>query len=228
MITEGWIAKGRSRRPPAAPTTTRGAVTTAPRGVTREAGTVGDDVPLSMGRRVRRLVDGVVVDVGRGLRSLLLNTLAGSALTPRMLRYALYRLAGIRTQSPDVLYRCVVEGSPANLSVGAGTFVNTGCFLEAVAPITIGRECALAMHVSIVTSGHDLTPDGRWSQQRSARPVVLGDHVWLGARTLVVGGVTIGDRAVVAAGAVVTKDCDAWGLYAGIPARKLRDLRDPR
>lgn len=124
------------------------------------------------------------------------------------------------------MHSCVFEGDAANVFIGHSSFVNTQCHLEAVAPIRIGRECGLGMQVLIVTSGHDIDDHGRWSAVRNARPVTLGDNVWVGARSVILPGVTVGEHCIIAAGSVVTRDCAPWGLYAGVPARRVRDLSD--
>jgi acetyltransferase-like isoleucine patch superfamily enzyme len=175
--------------------------------------------------RIQRQGDWLLHDLRRGLRDFLINTLAGSPLTPRALRHAVYRLVGMHVETPGIMHSCVFEGSAGNIVIGHSSFINTHCFLEAVASVRIGAQCGLAMHVMIVTSGHALAPDGHWTQQRTAEPVTLGDHVWVGARSIILPGVTVGEHCVIAAGSVVIRDCDAWGLYAGVPARKVRDLR---
>jgi maltose O-acetyltransferase len=75
----------------------------------------------------------------------------------------------------------------------------------------------------ILTATHNLV-DGRVDHRRASRNVEIGDRVWLGARAMVLPGVTVGDGCVVAAGAVVTRDCEPDGVYAGVPARRIRPV----
>ena len=118
---------------------------------------------------------------------------------------------------------CRFEG-PAETTIETGSFVNSGCYFEAAAPIRIGRDCQLAMQVMITTSTHAVGPGGLVSRVPTCAAVTIGDGCWLGARCLVLPGVTIGDGVLVAAGAVVTEDCAPHGLYAGSPAIRKRDL----
>jgi maltose O-acetyltransferase len=94
--------------------------------------------------------------------------------------------------------------------------------LEGNGRIEIGPNCLLGPEVLILTSIHALGPDGGITRRSEARDVRIGDGTWLGARAMIMPGVNIGAGVVVAAGAVVTKDCESGGLYAGVPARKLR------
>jgi maltose O-acetyltransferase len=169
--------------------------------------------------RWRRGLVLTVRDVRSGLVHLFLNTFGGAPLTPRAVRYVVYRLGGVRTQTANIADGCRLRGRSV-LTIGSGTFVNRECYIEAAAPVRIGRDCHLAMQVMIITSTHD-EAGGRVGRVR-ALPVVLGDRCWLGARVTVLPGVTIGDDVVVAAGAVVSRDCPGPGRYGGVPARPLR------
>jgi maltose O-acetyltransferase len=151
------------------------------------------------------------------------NSISSSPFVPRILRYVLYRAAGIRTESPNIFAGVTFRGS-AEVRIGARTFVNHGTVFEANAPITIGSDTHVAMECLFVTSDHPFGDDGRFANHSTNVPITVGDRCWLGARVTVLPGVTIGDGVVVAAGAVVTKDCAPHGLYGGVPARRLRDL----
>ncbi len=164
-------------------------------------------------------------DVRMSWRHVWLNRVAGSSAMPRMGRYVLYRAHGLPMRTPNVFSGCVFRGSEP-VSIGAGTFVNHSCVFEANAPIEIGRDSHIAMEVMFVTSDHDMQSDGGFAYYASYRGIKVGDRCWLGARVTVLPGVTIGDDVVVAAGAVVTSDCAPGGLYAGLPAKRIRDL-DP-
>jgi maltose O-acetyltransferase len=171
---------------------------------------------------VRLAARSVRQDVAWAFGNLYLNGLCASFFTPRVLRWALYRARGLDVRTPNVFPRCTITGG-RDVTIGEGTFLNRGVYLEAVAPISIGRDCQVAMQVLIVTSTHPIE-NGRFGHDRVGRPVTIGDRCWIGARAIVLPGVTIGDDVVVAAGAVVTADCTPGGLYAGIPARRIRDL----
>lgn len=110
------------------------------------------------------------------------------------------------------------------MKIGQGTFVNYGCMFNTTAPITLGQNCDIGMNVLFVTSSHELGPAERRAGAATADPIEIGDGTWIGANAVILPGVTVGAGCVIAAGAVVVRDCDANGLYAGVPARKVRSL----
>jgi len=147
------------------------------------------------------------------------NRVLASDFMPRLARFVGYRMLGIQTRSPSIFAGLRLAGQFGNIVIGPRTFLNRECYLESVGPITIGRDCQFGPQVAIITSHHPWTEEGRVSATPIGLPVVIGDRVWLGARSMVLPGVTIGDDVAIAAGAVVTKDCRRPGLYAGVPAR---------
>ncbi|MFF7335322.1 DapH/DapD/GlmU-related protein [Streptomyces sp. NPDC008150] len=112
----------------------------------------------------------------------------------------------------------------SNISIGARTFVNYGLTALDVAAITVGEDCQFGPHVQLLTPTHPLEPQPRRDKLEAARPITIGDNVWLGGGAIVLPGVTIGDDSVVGAGAVVTKDVPAGVLVVGNPARQVRTL----
>ncbi|MBW8481581.1 sugar O-acetyltransferase [Actinomadura parmotrematis] len=110
------------------------------------------------------------------------------------------------------------------ISVGAGVFVNFGAVLLDVAKITIGDRTQIGPNVQLLTPTHPLDPDKRRAGWESARPITIGANVWLGGGVIVCPGVTIGDDAVIGAGAVVTRDVPPRVVAAGNPARVLREI----
>lgn len=113
--------------------------------------------------------------------------------------------------------RVVVDGG--RMSIGHGTNVNgLGTRFLCAVGITIGQMCTFSWDVQVLDNDfHALTVDG--VTQPSAAPVVIGDRVWVGTRAVILKGVTIGDGAVVAAGAVVTSDVPAGAVVGGVPAK---------
>ena len=92
------------------------------------------------------------------------------------------------------------------------------------APITIGARCDIGHEVSFVTGGHQIGDTSRRAGEGTAGAIRIEDGCWIGARTTLLGGVTIGAGTIVAAGAVVTADLPANVLAAGVPARVKRLL----
>jgi maltose O-acetyltransferase len=160
-------------------------------------------------------------DAKRALWWLRRGPLTTSIMLPLAVRRILLRLGGVRLGSEIWgLDRCYFESE--HVSLGNGTMVNTGCWFEGHGPIVIGRDSFLGPQVMIITSVHEFGPSGEVARRPSYREVRIGDRCWIGARATVLPGVSIGDGTVVAAGAVVTKDCEPDALYAGVPARRLR------
>ncbi|KAA9394869.1 sugar O-acetyltransferase [Kocuria coralli] len=109
-----------------------------------------------------------------------------------------------------------------NIRLGERVFINSGCRFQDQGGITIGDDALVGHNVVIATLNHDLDPELRASTVPA--PVVIGHSVWIGANATVLPGVTIGDGAVVAAGAVVTKDVPARTVVGGVPARVIKNL----
>jgi maltose O-acetyltransferase len=111
-----------------------------------------------------------------------------------------------------------------NITIGARTFVNYHLTALDVAAITVGEDCQIGPHVQLLTPTHPLEPSPRRDKLEAARPITVGDNVWIGGGAIVLPGVTIGDNSVIGAGAVVTKDVAANVVAVGNPARPVRSL----
>lgn len=133
----------------------------------------------------------------------------------RRLLEALLGFAGEGVEIRPPLY--VDYGS--NLRVGDRTFANFGLVALDVAAITIGSDVQIGPNVQLLTPTHPMDADQRRAKWESAKPITIGDNVWLGGGVIVLPGVTIGDDTVVAAGAVVTRDLPAGVVALGNPAR---------
>lgn len=112
----------------------------------------------------------------------------------------------------------------SNLRIGARCFANFGLTALDVAAITIGDDVQIGPHVQLLTPTHPVDPDLRRDKWEAARPITIGDNVWLGGGVVVCPGVTIGANTVVGAGAVVTRDLPADVVAVGSPARVVRHL----
>ncbi|MFI5992139.1 sugar O-acetyltransferase [Streptomyces sp. NPDC051362] len=112
----------------------------------------------------------------------------------------------------------------SNITIGARTFVNYSLTALDVAPIIIGDDCQLGPNVQLLTPTHPLEPQPRRDKLEAARPITIGNNVWLGGGVIVCPGVTIGDNSVIGAGAVVTRDVPADVVAVGNPARPVREL----
>ena len=111
-----------------------------------------------------------------------------------------------------------------NLHIGARTFINNNLTALDVAPITIGEDCQIGPNVQLLTPTHPIEPQPRRDKLEAAKPITLGNNVWLGGGVTVCPGVTIGDNSVIGAGSVVTKNIPADVVAVGNPARVLRTI----
>jgi acetyltransferase-like isoleucine patch superfamily enzyme len=110
------------------------------------------------------------------------------------------------------------------LVIGSDAWFNVECVFDLGAAITIGDRVAVGHQVLILTSSHHIGSREKRADSWYAEPVIIGDGAWLGARCVIMPGVTIGEGAVVAAGAVVNHDVPANAMVAGVPARVVRML----
>lgn len=122
-------------------------------------------------------------------------------------------------------HRIELHSSPgARLVIGADSYLNQGCTLAATRSIEIGERCLVGEFVAIHdTNFHAVQP----GQPVKSAPVRIGHNVWIGHRAIILAGVTIGDHAVIGAGAVVTKDVPARHVVGGNPAKLIRVLECP-
>lgn len=111
-----------------------------------------------------------------------------------------------------------------NIFLGRNFYANFDCVMLDVCPIHIGDNCMLAPGVHIYTATHPLDAAERISGVEYGKPVTIGHNVWIGGRAIINPGVTIGDNAVIASGAVVVKDVPANVVVGGNPARIIKPL----
>jgi maltose O-acetyltransferase len=111
----------------------------------------------------------------------------------------------------------------ANVRIGARTWINRQTCLDLRGGLEIGADVSISPNVMIVTAQHD--PHDPGFRYVSAR-VVVEDHVFIGSRATILPGVTVGRGAVIAAGAVVSRDVEPLTIVGGVPARQI-GVRDP-
>jgi len=116
-------------------------------------------------------------------------------------------------------------GPRALIDIGENTFINSGAIITSRRHIRIGKNCHIANQVIMMDDDfHAVYARGSRSGKEA---IIVGDNVWIATRAMILKGVTIGEGAVVAAGAVVTKDVPAYTLVAGVPAKVIKYLDDP-
>ena len=118
----------------------------------------------------------------------------------------------------------LVAGRNGRLEIGERSFINYGGSISAHKLVQIGPRCNIGPHVLLMDNNfHRLEPDRR-DEMPPSRPIILEENVFLGARVIVLGGVTIGRDSVVGAGSVVTRDIPPGVIAAGNPAKVIRAL----
>ena len=101
--------------------------------------------------------------------------------------------------------------------------INFGCYIDGSGGIRIRKRSILGPHVTILSSSHRIDPDTPVRHSgRDVAPVDIGEDVWIGANAVIRGGITVGNRAVIGAGSIVTHDVQPGTVVAGNPARLLR------
>jgi maltose O-acetyltransferase len=147
------------------------------------------------------------------------------------LRTEVLRRAGFRIGSGSMFFGMPILTGIGNiyerLVIGKECLVSWGCYLDLQAPVHVGDRVGFSPQISVLTSSHEVGSPYNRVGQLHALPVTIQDGVWLGARCTIMPGVTIHRGAVVAAGAVVTKDVPADMVVGGVPARVLRELSGP-
>jgi maltose O-acetyltransferase len=111
-----------------------------------------------------------------------------------------------------------------HIQIGARTFANFGLTALDVAEITIGDDVQIGPNVQLLTPTHPIEAEPRRAKLEAAKPIAIGDNVWLGGGVIVCPGVSIGANSVVGAGAVVTRDVPPNVVAVGNPARVLRSI----
>ncbi len=143
-------------------------------------------------------------------------------------RAAIYRAAGLRIgRGAQILGPLTLrgwEGVPHLLEIGDSAALETPCTITLCAPVRIGARVHLAQDVIIFTGTHHIGDAERRCGPLTAEPVEIGDGSWIGARVVILPGVSIGPGCVVNAGAVVTRSMPPHSLVAGNPARVVGKL----
>jgi maltose O-acetyltransferase len=128
----------------------------------------------------------------------------------------------VRLVSTVAQLELVADGG--TLEICEGTFINYGCSIAAMDLVRIGANCSIGTYAILMDNDyHRLEPERRYERPESA-PIILEENVWLGARVIVLRGVTIGAGSAIGAGSVVTHPIPPRTLAVGVPAKVIRKL----
>lgn len=137
----------------------------------------------------------------------------------RLWRITLLKLFGANVKwSSNVLPSCRIW-QPWKLTMGAYACLSENVDCYTVAAISVGKQATVSQGVKLCTAGHDITSR---TMELTTAPIHIGANAWVAGWSLILPGVAIGEGAVVAAGAVVTKDVDSWTVVGGNPAKVIK------
>ena len=111
-----------------------------------------------------------------------------------------------------------------NIFMGTGTFLNHNVYLMDCAEIKFGKKCFVGPNCGFYTAIHPLDVEKRNAGFEMAKPVTLGDNIWIGGGVTILPGVTIGDNSVIGAGSIVTKDIPSGVVAFGNPCKVIRKI----
>lgn len=169
----------------------------------------GDEILSKGGRRAYSIVQDLVLMVLRWT----------GYIPSHSFRKFMYSLAGVRIGKGTNIHMWCNFYDPINVSIGEDTIIGDHAFLDGRARLKIGNHVAFASSVMIFNAEHQVDdPEFKAIQE----PVTVEDYVFIGPRAIILPGVTIGRGAVVAAGAVVTKNVPAMTVVGGVPAKEIR------
>jgi acetyltransferase-like isoleucine patch superfamily enzyme len=155
------------------------------------------------------------------------------AITAKLNRLSFEQADEIRVLFSELIGRAVDESftlippfyatGGENLRVGRNVFINQNCTIYDLGGVEIGDDVLIGPNVSIITSGHPIEPSQRHDVV-VATPIVIQRNAWIAVGAIILGGVTVGENAVIAAGAVVTEDVPSNTVVGGNPARVMREV----
>lgn len=147
------------------------------------------------------------------------NSISSSPLFGSKLRWLLLRAIGVKLGHSRLEHSGSIIGSFRELRICDGVYINTGFRIFPSGGIYVGENVSMGPNVIIMTGTHKIgTPERRAADPTQFKPVSIGDGVWIGAGVIIHPGVKIGPGCVIGSGSLVTRNCEANGLYVGSPA----------
>ncbi|MBI4678125.1 MAG: acyltransferase [Elusimicrobia bacterium] len=143
-----------------------------------------------------------------------------------IIRYLAYKPLFKRIDSVPYIYSGVRFVFMKNISLGKGALINSNSYIYGRGGIEIGDHVLISPNCSIVAGDHDMSRGLPMIERASKEEkIVIQEDSWIGANTVVCGGVTIAKGSVIGAGAVVTKDTEPYSINVGVPARKVAERK---
>ena len=142
--------------------------------------------------------------------------------TPEEVRVLLSKLFGKPVDPTLRVFPPFYTDFGKNITIGKNVFINACCHFQDHGGVTLGDGCQIGHNVVFATLNHGISAEDRVHTYPA--PIVLGKNVWVGSNSTILQGVTVGDNAIIAAGAVVTKDVPANTIVGGVPAKTIRSI----
>lgn len=139
------------------------------------------------------------------------------------IRRFFYRLAGVKIGTGSAIHTGARFYNPSNIEIGEDSIIGENCVLDGRDKLIIGNHVDIASEVMIYNSKHDIESSDFHAIHKQ---VVIEDYVFIGPRSIILPNVNIGKGAIIAAGAVVTKNIDAFQIVAGIPAKVIGERKN--
>ena len=138
------------------------------------------------------------------------------------------QLKKVKKDKSNTVFGNITIVNPKNLKIGSNCSFNHGVYINACNPIKIGNDVTVSAGVKIISTGIDYNSWILGKKQHTKDQIIIGDHVWIGANSVILEGVTIsGKFVIIAAGSIVKKNIDEdYSIYAGVPARKIKSIRE--
>ncbi len=150
----------------------------------------------------------------------ILGNMFFKSMPSRTLRKLYYRILGAKLGKKTVIFRRSTVLYPKGLKIQDRTNIGFDAWIDARGGIEIGSDTTIASKAQLITGTHELDSP---TFEAKFLPIKIGSNVWIGTSAIILPGVTIHDGAVVAAGAVVTKDVKAYTVVGGVPAKYIKD-----
>lgn len=155
---------------------------------------------------------------------MLISKKRGEGLFSVGIRYVLLKSVAESCGDAVAVYSNVYLKNPQKLNIGTNVTIQPMSYIEASGGVTIGSDTSIAHGVSIMSESH-VTKDRKTPfkcQGMTYAPVTIGEDVWIGAKATIMSGITIGNKAVIGANSVVTKDVPDYAIVVGAPARIIK------
>lgn len=178
---------------------------------------VNSGLPLPGGSEIHTYMVGLSHEAMR-----ITSELNGSYHEPEEIRALIAKLIGKPVDESFSMFPPFYTDCGKNITIGKNVFINSGCRFQDQGGITIGDGTLIGHNVVLATLNHGLMPEDRGTTYPA--PIMIGNNVWIGANATVLQGVTIGDNAVIAAGAVVTKNVPENTIVGGVPAKLIKKI----